>query len=168
MMSDATTKYELQYIFDAAKSSYNGVRQESTKSLVRRDTVVQAKRQFMSKTKSTMEMLLDKHFMMVLRKVIGNISVLFNSMGTVEANSGARSSELKAAAANFVKKHPMIILGSFYLSFASQERIAQLKRDFIPVKNVAFDIIDDYLNEVPNNRWLWFIYDRNSFVARNF
>ncbi|KAF8778349.1 hypothetical protein HNY73_015080 [Argiope bruennichi] len=167
MMSDKSTKRDLQYIFNVAKSSYESIRQVSKKSQVHRDSVLQAKRQFMSQTKSTIERLLDKHFVMILRKIIGNRKVLYSNMGTVKDSSGTRSEDLKNAALEFVKKHPLIIFSSFYFSFASQERIAELKRDFIPVKNVAFDIIEDYLDNVPNNRWLWFVYE-SSFVSKNF
>ncbi|GFQ78374.1 chitin-binding type-2 domain-containing protein [Trichonephila clavata] len=171
MARDEETSKSLRYIFITAKSVYQIVMSEmfnnyqqsqGTSMHVSASTTNNAKERFLSKTRPTIERLMDKHLPLILRRFSQSFTTVNQGMEVINKNFNAHAGELRDSVITFVMKHKQILDSDS--TYINSRNLPLLKRDFQPIKSVLLRVFDNYLRTRPLS-WVNFINKRLDFLS---
>ncbi|GFY64363.1 chitin-binding type-2 domain-containing protein [Trichonephila inaurata madagascariensis] len=171
MAKDVETSKNLRYIFRTAKSVYQLVMQEKFANYQNSDgtsmhasaaTVNFAKERFLSRTKPTIERVMEKHLPLILRRFSEKFTTMSQSMEEINKNFNTHAGELTDSVIAFVMKHRQLLDSDS--SYINSKTLPSLRRDFRPIKSVLLRIFDDYLRTRPVS-WMNFINTKLDFLS---
>ncbi|GFW42344.1 chitin-binding type-2 domain-containing protein [Trichonephila clavipes] len=171
MAKDEETSKNLRNIFRTAKSVYklvideiftNYQQSDGTSTHVSAATINFATDRFLSRTKPTIEKVMEKHLPLILRRFSEKFTTMSQSMEAINKNFNTHAGELRDSVIAFVMKHRQLLDSNS--SYINSRTLPSLRRDFKPIKSVLLRIFDNYLRTRPMS-WMNFINKKIDFLS---